>query len=1626
MSKTEIHTCFTLSTTSFPCSQIIEQNESAVNRWVDTGIYQSVNTTQDCGPILAKFNPCSRLPIVQVQILEVKMTAIVDTGAVRSLISSTMAAHVWGEQYRNLLDSSCNCILKDVNSNIVSTQGSIKINIIIGSQSFSFDFIVYDSGSQEILLGFDLLRCYDIGIFPNLGLVYKKANILNILESSNGCFEMRAGENINIPAHGQVLAWVNIDPGEAPHNAACITNTPMLAHSELLQPDTDWQELMIFFQYVTVHENLRTEVLIVNHTDSILFFTKNQLVGHLEPIINVASKDQIDKNEFASIFLSFLDDVQKSLCSQSLPFPEDRICIEPQKDVHFKVEDINCHSSDPADTNWLNALHIQFKSIFSSDEFDPGEHDSSVHFSVRSNATILHQKYQQINPRILSRARSIIDTLLSRGLIEISDSPWSSRIIFVEKAPAEIQNKDDRSFVPGQKIKNERQARLRLVLDLRHVNQRLKSANTNWVVPSVWSILSSFHDAKYVSTIDINSGFWTFRLSDKARRLTAFQFEDFTYCLTRLPQGLKCSSALMQFKMAKLVVKYKLKGVSIYIDNIIVQAPDLTSYKERLSALFLACLTENIRIKQNKSHHFITKNFILFGFNLDLVHHTISPDMDKVQKLLDLDAPQTKKRVRAFIGGTAYFSNMVPKFQEIMAPLHKLAAPKTKFEWTGECAEAFHTIKKLLAKLPFLYLYNPRQVIYFVCDAAMGSYIAYCLYQTNGAGQKHPIKFNSHKMSESEKRLSQFEAEALALIFAISREPGIIGFGNAVLITDARSLTYIARFSKTTAKLSRWDIYLKSYDIQVEFSANTHGLIKMTDLLTRGNTQPTFKNKVTEKQIADFMQLNFAGLPRMSLRDTMFLIHKVLALLEVNKNTKQMTQNIKLVFPFVPDMHFQVSSGDTCGEGHYVSQHQILRVGSSTPFTFQEEQFDNFSKSVSFQSLDPPHWSEEEKVTKHTILESIMTFLPQISKKYLILLQDKTTWIAQVKLKVEKKKSHLDYFLFEGILLRKHQLQNGLWCNQIVLPEVLIKPLVKHFHEQSYFKHLGVVPMGRQLSVHFYIKNFAEEAKKVVANCRFCNLNKTYPLGKMEPGLRILVNQPRTLLYLDICTVQSSQKLDSFLTVVDGFSRFSIFIPVSRHATATDIVDLLFSHWFRHYSFPLMISTDGASNFVNKLVGEIACQISCKMVRIAPYNSKANLAERYNKYALFALKFFHQYYTITPSNFSMVLSLVSQMLNQQRGPNGFCPFYLHFGVNPRNNNFITKRSINTMKDEAEYSQQLCRAQNIIFHMNSQSKNVNKSVNQLQQFKKGDFVLLKKMSVGTPRNMHKFQPLYHKQIYRIIKRTRTNALLVPYTKKFIQNRLKQEGQVPKNMGILQRLSNLKPVKNVFKHLNLSLSQQMVLELNNIVRMTWPEIQEVKIVPNDAAREHKASQMVRDFHPSVRVYDDGSNNEEEEKKINNIKLQTIVGDSVSGMSDTVSTITRIIPVKQKGDKNLFSDWGSSSVAGLQDFEIKDEYIDDYQDRQSSSLSSLSDIVNNGMEETHSLPKPIESIRVTPASKEKPQTVTRTLIRLPSGNALSIQNVAKGVATIRDKSSPVSVRSNPRPRSLITDMKKSVTKK
>ena len=134
---------------------------------------------------------------------------------------------------------------------------------------------------------------------------------------------------------------------------------------------------------------------------------------------------------------------------------------------------------------------------------------------------------------------------------------------------------------------------------------------------------------------------------------------------------------------------------------------------------------------------------------MDLQTHTMTPDPCKVETILKIQPPTTKKQLKSFIGALSFFAPLIPNLQADLAPLHSISGPKAKFILSFECQDSFDKVKKNLATLPVLYLLNSDQVVHAITDAAVGQYVAYTLWQEyNDLDQLVPVKYNSHKLSK--------------------------------------------------------------------------------------------------------------------------------------------------------------------------------------------------------------------------------------------------------------------------------------------------------------------------------------------------------------------------------------------------------------------------------------------------------------------------------------------------------------------------------------------------------------------------------------------------------------------------------------------------------------------------------------------------------------------------------------------------------------------------------------------------------------------------------------------------------------------------------------------------------------
>lgn len=170
----------------------------------------------------------------------------------------------------------------------------------------------------------------------------------------------------------------------------------------------------------------------------------------------------------------------------------------------------------------------------------------------------------------------------------------------------------------------------------------------------------------------------------------------------------------------------------------------------------------NVRVNLNKCQFF--SNEIKFLGHL-ICKEGIKPLPEKVEAIVRAPAPNSLTQLQADLGLLNYYCKFLPRLSECLTPLHKLLKNDTPFKWTDECEEVFKISKRLLLDNRLLAHYDCSKELYLTTDASEYGVGAVLSHKIDGA----PISFASGTLNTAQKKYSQVEKEALAIVFAVKK-----------------------------------------------------------------------------------------------------------------------------------------------------------------------------------------------------------------------------------------------------------------------------------------------------------------------------------------------------------------------------------------------------------------------------------------------------------------------------------------------------------------------------------------------------------------------------------------------------------------------------------------------------------------------------------------------------------------------------------------------------------------------------------------------------------------------------------------------------------------------------------------
>ncbi|CAD6200297.1 unnamed protein product [Caenorhabditis auriculariae] len=387
-----------------------------------------------------------------------------------------------------------------------------------------------------------------------------------------------------------------------------------------------------------------------------------------------------------------------------------------------------------------------------------------------------------------------LERLTQLGVIEpVNHSQWAAPVVCIKKASGKIRVCSD--FSTG-------------------LNSAL--VDEEYPLPTAEEIFASLNGGSVFTQIDLSDAYLQVELDPESQKCAVINTHKGLFQYKRLPFGIKTAPAIFQKIMDKMIAG--LTGVAVYLDDIIVVGRSKAEHRANVRKVFARIREYGFHLKLDKCS-FEKSEIKYLGFILNAEGRR--PDPEKVKAIKNMSAPKDAKVLRSFLGMISYYGQFIPNIKALRGPLDRLLVQDEDWRWTELERRSFDKLKEILSSDLNLVHFNPKYQIVLAADASdygIGSVISHIMPD----GTEKPIAHAARSLTETEKKYSQIEKEALALIFGVKKFHKFIFGRNFILRTDHKPLLSIFGNKNgipvhSQNRLVRWAITLLGYHFKIEY-----------------------------------------------------------------------------------------------------------------------------------------------------------------------------------------------------------------------------------------------------------------------------------------------------------------------------------------------------------------------------------------------------------------------------------------------------------------------------------------------------------------------------------------------------------------------------------------------------------------------------------------------------------------------------------------------------------------------------------------------------------------------------------------------------------------------------------------
>jgi hypothetical protein len=396
----------------------------------------------------------------------------------------------------------------------------------------------------------------------------------------------------------------------------------------------------------------------------------------------------------------------------------------------------------------------------------------------------------------------MVHEMLADGVIEKSTSEYASPVVLAKK-------KD------GSK---------RFCVDYRKLNAITKK--DPYPLPRIDDILDRLGEAKVMSKMDLQSGFWQIPVAQEDRHQTAFITKDGTFQFKRMPFGLTGAPPTFQRAMNECLGDAVGKYCFVYMDDVIVYSKTMGEHVENVREVLRRLQDKGFVLKRKKCTFGVEEltflGHLVGGGNL-------AADTPKVEAMMRIAPPKNLRELLSFLGSVGYFRRFIADFAKKARPLTALTKQDAKYAWKDEHQQAFEELRSSMARQPVLKL--PDFGKEFVVRTDASDYAVGAVLLQEHEGQMMPVAYYSKKLSKAEKNYTTTEKEALAVVRALKEWWFHLDGSKFVVETDHSALRSVLKAKEPSGRIARWIIRLQELEFEIRHRPGRQ--MELPDMLSR-------------------------------------------------------------------------------------------------------------------------------------------------------------------------------------------------------------------------------------------------------------------------------------------------------------------------------------------------------------------------------------------------------------------------------------------------------------------------------------------------------------------------------------------------------------------------------------------------------------------------------------------------------------------------------------------------------------------------------------------------------------------------------------------------------------------------